>query len=223
VSWLWTVVVASLFVSAFAPKAGAQSICTSSFERWVKLSATRVRTQEEGGAGGQHPGGGEACIMTEAARQELLTALRRVRTRCDEVSSPDQSDQTTLTMLTINEESVVSLPLCRTEETKARQSPPPPAPTKPAHTVSRQCLEISSKTPQRYLLTNRRCAGATDLAVVEARGAACKVVCQAHAIIKSITVDTSANAPPQVNYQCILNQDRCTRDRLEKMFPECDW
>jgi hypothetical protein len=61
------------------------------------------------------------------------------------------------------------------------------------------------------------------LAVIETRGTGGETVCRAYAIDRSLAVRTAGTAPPRINLECVVSQARCNRDRLESMFPECDF
>lgn len=117
------------------PGAAGASECQASFERWSKLSQSRVRVQPWATTGGQpatRPPS-QACAPGESVRQELLKALARVRAKCDELPS-DPVAPATKTMLDINEGFLRSLPLCRTEAAlvAAPKPGPSPAPPQPA-------------------------------------------------------------------------------------------
>jgi hypothetical protein len=120
------------------PGAAGASECQASFERWSKLSQTRVRVQPWTTASGLPIVGdkrppSQACAPGETTRQELLKALARVRAKCDELPS-DPVAPATKTMLDINEGFLRSLPLCRIEGASvgAPKPPPSPAPQQPA-------------------------------------------------------------------------------------------
>ena len=48
-------------------------------------------------------------------------------------------------------------------------------------------------------------------------------MCKGYSIGQSLAVRTAGSAPPRINHECVLSQGPCNRDRLENMFPECDW
>jgi len=224
----WCVVAALAVLPAVAPLAWAQSECQTAFEKWTKLSDARLR--KEGGSGRG------ACIPSEAVREELLAALTRTRGLCD----PTQS-----TLLNINQTFITSLAVCEadTADTQPERpkvaaplpvtpppSPPPPAPPKsvlvvppPAPPPSPPCLELTSQKDEQFTLVNRRCRGHTVLAVIETRGGEGETVCKGYSISQSLAVRTSGAVPPRINHECVLSQGPCNRDRLESMFPECDW
>jgi hypothetical protein len=229
---------------AIAPFAWAQSDCQQAFETWTKLSSTRLRVmaQSESQKG--------ACIPTEAVRQELLAALTRTRGLC---AGSDQTAQQTRTLLNINQTFISSLAVCHSDTADSPPSlttkaPPPapenpkvavplPAPPKPPPAAPKPvvvapppappptppCLEISPGKQEQYVLANRRCRGHTVLAVIETRGAGGETVCKGYSISQGLAVRTSGAAPPRINHECVLSQGPCNRDRLESMFPECDW
>jgi hypothetical protein len=226
------------------------SECQASFERWSKLSQTRVRVQPWSTAAGQpatRPPS-QACAPGESVRQELLKALVRVRAKCDELPS-DPLAPATKTMLDINEGFLRSLPLCRTDGTLVAApkpgpapAPPQPAPAPPAPPPAaapapapaamspppppaqpRRCLHVSRIAQDRYTVSNRWCGGSTVLAIVETRGQHGEVECRAHAIGQSMTVKSVGNPPPHVNHECLWSQGNCTKEHLDDLFPECDW
>jgi hypothetical protein len=236
----WRRAVATLVaLFAISPLASAQSDCQAAFERWTKLSSARVVPQ-----GGSQRG---ACIPSEAVRQELLGALGRTRGLC-----ADSGHGATRTVLDINQTFIASLSVCHsgtTEDTAPTKEgpglekptvavplPPPPAPKPPpaapkpvvvapppAPPPTPPCLEVAPAKEEQYALVNRRCRGHTVLAVIETRGAGGETVCKGYSISQSQAVRTAGTAPPRINHECVLSQGPCNRDRLESMFPECDW
>ena len=224
---------------AFDAGGASASECQSGFEKWSKLSQARVRMQSAQPTGGK-ASASQACAPGEAARQELLKALTRVRVRCDELAG-DALVPATKTMIEINEGFIRTLPLCREEVAAAapaaapappRAAPAAAAPAAAATTAlpaqsgppdGRRCLSVARVAQERYTLSNRWCGGSTVLAIVETRGPTGEVECRAHAIGQSMTVRSHSNAPPQVNHECLWSQGSCTKDHLDGMFPECDW
>jgi hypothetical protein len=225
----WGAVAALAMLPAIAPFAWAQSECQVAFEKWTKLSDARLRKEVGGGRG--------ACVPSEAVRAELLAALTRTRGLCDATQS---------TLLNINQTFIISLAVCEADTADSPPAvtpappespkvaaplpvappPPPPAPPKPAVVApppSPPCLEIAPGKDEQFALVNRRCRGHTVLAVIETRGAAGETVCKGYSISQSLAVRTSGTAPPRINLECVLSQGPCNRDRLESMFPECDW
>jgi hypothetical protein len=89
-----------------------------------------------------------------------------------------------------------------------------PAPTPP-------CLEVARGQSDSFALVNRRCRGFTVLAVIETRNAAGQSSCRGYDVSQSLAVRSAA--PPRVNYECVVSQSHCNKDRLGDMFPECDW
>ena len=222
---------------AISPLASAQSDCQAAFERWTKLSSARVVPQSGSQRG--------ACIPSETVRQELLGALARTRGLC-----ADSGQGATRTVLDINQTFIASLAVCHSDATtdtapswttKAAPGPekpavavpppasppkPPPAPPKAvvvAPPPTPPCLEVTPAKEEQYALVNRRCRGHTVLAVIETRGAGGETVCKGYSISQSLAVRTAGSAPPRINHECVLSQGPCNRDRLENMFPECDW
>jgi hypothetical protein len=223
---------------AIGSVASAQSDCQAAFEKWTKISGARVVPQSGSQRG--------ACIPSEAVRQELLGALARTRGLCAE-----SGQGATRTVLDINQSFIASLAVCPSDATadttKAEPGPekpkiavplptpppapkPPPAPPKPvvvapppAPPPTPPCLEVTPAKEEQYALVNRRCRGHTVLAVIETRGASGETVCKGYSISQSLAVRTAGSAPPRINHECVLSQGPCNRDRLENMFPECDW
>jgi hypothetical protein len=205
--------------------ASAQGSCQDAFAAWAKLSERHVRAvqQSRGDARG-------ACLASEAVRKELLDELIRTRARCTE-SSSDPSSQQARTILAINENFIVSLGVCPVEGASAApsaapgwttKSAPPPPPSAPK-AVARPCLQISHPKQEHYTLTNRHCAGKAVLAIIETRGTAGKVECKAYTIHQALALRSPDADKPYVNHECVLNQDRCSKEHLGRMFPECDW
>ena len=203
---------AAVLVLASAANALADE-CQSDFERWVALSESRLRVEQQANA---------ACLPSEAVRQELLNSLARAAAKCQNPSSPDQSTQHTRTMITINEGFVGTLPLCRAQEQPAQTATEPPHPAQPAK-PSRPCLEMSSLKPGQYMLSNRHCVDSKVLAIVEIKKSTGETECKVHTIEKRLVLATQNALRPQLNYDCPLNVARCTKEFVSKMFPECDW
>ncbi len=192
----------------------ADSDCAAAFERWSKVSATRTRKQNTA-AGAQ-----EACLQSEATRADLLQALAKTRSLCEGAPWLDQSAKQTLEMIDINASVIGSVALCRSEEVHAKAVEPDPTPQRPV-ARPRACLEVAQAAPERFVLSNRKCAGRSVLAVIERKDAAGKIECKAHTIGRQLAVVTPAR--PEINYQCILDEGSCTKDHVATFFPECDW
>jgi hypothetical protein len=192
----------------------ADSDCAAAFERWSKVSAARTRKQNTA-AGAQ-----EACLLSEAARADLLQALAKTRGLCEGAPWLDQSAKQTLEMIDINASVIGSVALCRSEEVPAKAVEHEPVPQRPV-ARPRACLEIAQAAPERFVLANRKCAGRSVLAVIERKDAAGKIECKAHTIGRQLAVVTPAR--PEINYQCILDEGSCTKDHVATFFPECDW
>ena len=111
-------------------------------------------------------------------------------------------------MIDINASVIGSVPLCRSEEVSAKAVEPEPAPPRSV-ARPRACLEIAQAAPERFVLANRKCAGRSVLAVIERKDAAGKIECKAHTIGRQLAVVTPAR--PEINYQCILDEDNCTK------------
>lgn len=204
---------------AFVPSGMASDECTPALEKWVKFSGTRIRQQRP--AGDLAAESSEACIATESVRQELVRALANARARCDQSSWFDQSTQQAKAIIGANESFVASVALC-----SADLQPNPVTKAAPASAplaASRQCLQVARVSPERYLLSNRRCARSMVLAIVETRAPSGKIACKAHTIKQKATVATAKNERLQLNYECALGEANCTQAHLATMFPECDW
>lgn len=194
--------------------AAADEACSDGFARWVKLSEARVRKQP-----GAQPGSAQnACVAREEVRTELIRALNSVRRRCDASGTADESTAQTKQMLNINESFIVLLPLCHPQD-----QPPPQQAQKHSIAANRPCLQVTAAAEGTYSLTNSRCRGQTVLAVVERTLPSGKTECRGQTIEKQLQVEAPVSAPPQLNYQCILNSSDCTQERLSALFPECDW
>jgi hypothetical protein len=204
-------------------QARADNDCQLSFERWVKMSEARVHQEQPPAPNGAAARG--PCLAGESVRKELLDALAHSRQLCAQFL--DQSLQQTKVMLDINENFVRSLAICPSEHPEPRSSSSwatkavpslkaPRAPTPP-------CLQISPVKQGQYLVANERCQGATVLAVIEMPGRGGTTECRGMTVGESVKVRSSENSLPRVNLECILDQPRCSKARLGKMFPECDW
>jgi hypothetical protein len=92
-----------------APQVFAQSDCQAAFEKWAKVSKTRLRAPPAGDERG-------ACLQSETVRKELLEELARNRAICEgDPSWLDQIPQQTKMMIDINENFVRSLNVCPKE------------------------------------------------------------------------------------------------------------
>jgi len=100
-------------------------------------------------------------------------------------------------------------------ETKAERTPATP-PVRP-----RQCLHLARVAADRHAVTNSRCSGTTVLAVIETQAPSGTISCKAYAVETSIAVRDKN--PLTLNFECALDQKKCTRERVAAMFPECDW
>jgi hypothetical protein len=204
-------------------EAFADTECTEAFEKWSKVSAARVRSKPSD-TGAQSAGAAQqvACIPSEAQRMDLLAALAKTRSLCDQGTWLDQSAKQTKELIDINASFIGSLTLCAVE-------PPPAAPivetkpTPPPKPKPRQCLEVAQVSPERFVLANRKCSGSTVLAVIVKRGPSGKIDCKGYTISRQLQVATLKDARPQVNYECVLAQGNCTKDHVATIFPECDW
>jgi hypothetical protein len=229
-----------------APSALASGDCVPGFERWVQLSESRMRYQRTGDArtGSDQWSREETCVASEGVRQELLRALVRVGVQCEAASEP--AAKHTKKMIDINESVITALPLCRLGT--AQPPPPPPAPpgwvtgviaapkpsspplakepptapapaAKPPAQSNRQCLELASASQESYVIANKQCVGQTVLAIVERRDPSGETECKGYFIYDKLVL---TGGRPQVHYECSMKQPNCTRDRIAKMFPECN-
>jgi hypothetical protein len=194
----------------------ADDDCATTFEKWSKLSSARMRMQLEVVGGSQK----EACIPTEATRQDLLQALAKARTACEETSWLDQTAKQTKELIDINASFISSVVLCRPDEPPRTIEAEPAAP-KPA-ARPHPCLDVAQVNAESYVLSNRKCSGSTVLAVIERQTSSGKVECKAYTIARRLSMATPKNARPQINYECVLEQANCTKERVASMFPECD-
>jgi hypothetical protein len=204
----------SLLLLSVLPEAAA-SDCQAAFEGWVKLSERQLQRPQDRGA----------CIETEDVRKELLNGLVRTREVCEAASSTGASAQQTKAMIGINESLITSLPVCRPKPAEMEtgwMTKASPAPEK-RRAASPPCLKMSPSKPGEYALMNQSCTGESVLAVIETSDELGKFVCKAYIIRLSLTLRTTKNGTPRVNHECVLNQDRCTKDHIGSMFPECDW
>jgi hypothetical protein len=217
-------VVVALSLLAAVPRAEAADACATAFASWVKLSEARVRKQKgvDGTKAGQTQAVSGACINGEAQRKELLRALAGVLAKCVGPAEPDPATHQLRELIGINQGFVAGLALCPPE---ARPEPAPEIPPAPAAppAQARECLEIARVAPNRYVLANRGCSGTRVLAIVETRATSGETRCKAHTVDKTATIAAPADTRPQLNYECALSEQRCTRQRLAAMFPECDW
>jgi hypothetical protein len=201
-----------------ASGARAQTDCTAAFEKWSKLSTARLRMQNVEDAAGTPRR--EPCMLSQDVRVELQQALARARSICEQAPWLDQYAKQTKEMIDINANFIGSVPLCR-QETAARVETEPTPPRAPPR--ARACLEVAQVNPERFVLSNRKCSGATVLAVIEKRGPTGKIDCKAYTIDRRMAVATLKDARPQINYECVLEQGKCTKAHVATIFPECDW
>jgi hypothetical protein len=213
---------------AHAPAASAADECQSAFEAWAKLSEHHVRPSQNSNNIGERG----ACIPNETVRKRLLDGIAITRARCEQApswfnQSPNQTKKVVgiNESLIANESFIVSLTVCPPEATGAASgwtTKSAPAVSKPA-AEARPCLQISHKKQEHYTLINRHCTGRTVLAVIETPGNAGKTECKAYTIDRTLALRAHTGKPPYVNQECVLNQDRCSKELLGQKFPECDW
>jgi hypothetical protein len=212
-------VAAALWFVAVALPVWAQETCSAAFAQWVKLSESRIARHREG------PGADKTqatCIAGEPQRRELLRALVSVRDRCQASVATDGETEHVRMMIGINEGFIGTIALCPTEApkrevAKAKAEGVPAA--SQAH--SRQCLHLARVAVDRYALTNSRCSGTTVLAVIETQAPSGTIACKGYSVATSIAVP--GKSPLTLNFECAIDQKKCTRERVAAMFPECDW
>jgi hypothetical protein len=215
------IVAASIVLIVVGPSVRASDECSAAFAQWVKLSEVRIRNSgtTSGTSSGPDKRAPAACIPSEQLRQELLQALKSTRDTCAGSVAGDQAAQHTRMMIDINESFIASVALCRTESQAG----------KPGREVAkrvarpRQCLGISRLTSDHYVISNRRCNGTRVLAVIETQKTTGVTACKAYTISEKMTVPTAEKLPPTLNYECALDQEECTKERVAVMFPECEW
>src|SRR5262245_11101200 len=210
------VVAAALILVAAAPPAWAQETCSAAFAQWVKLSESRI----------SKPGGDKAassqdtCVAGEPQRRELLRALASVRDRCQASTATDAEAEHVKMMIGINEGFIGSIALCPSEAPHKEVVKAEGAPAAP-QARPRQCLHLSRVAADRHAVTNSRCSGTTVLAVIETQAPSGTISCKAYAVEARIAVP--GKNPLTLNFECALDQKKCTRERVAAMFPECDW
>jgi len=233
-------VLTALGVSLATANAASGDDCKSVFATWVALSQRELQQQPEGG--GRRPA---ACLANESMRSTLLKGLERARSACAPSTWLSAGDETTRSLIDINESFITSLPVCAvsaaekgagwvteaapvvpsvTEAAPVVPSVPEAAPVVPKRKAAAPpCLHISSSRAAELVLSNRRCQGETVLAVVETSDQAGRSECKAYSIRESFTLRTGQKGLPRINHECILNQRSCTKERISSMFPECEW
>ena len=128
----------------------------------------------------------------------------------------------------VNEGFIGSVALCPSEappkevakaetktESKAERTPATP------QVRPRQCLHLARVAADRHAVTNSRCSGTTVLAVIETQAPSGTISCKAYTVETRIAV--AGKDPLTLNFECALDQKKCTRARVAAMFPECDW
>jgi hypothetical protein len=209
---------ALLLVAAAQP--WAQETCSAAFAEWVKLSESRI-----GKPGGDRdvdkPAGAQGtCIASEPQRHELLRALASVRDRCQASTAADAGAEHVRMMIGINEGFIGSVALCPSEAPHKEVAKAEGAPATP-QVHPRQCLHLARVAADRHAVTNSRCSGTTVLAVIETQTPSGTISCKAYTVETRIAV--AGKDPLTLNFECALDQKKCTRARVAAMFPECDW
>jgi hypothetical protein len=198
--------------------AWAEEACSAAFAEWVKLSESRVITP--GGGADKSAGQQGPCVKGEPQRQELLRALASVRSRCQSSTATDGETEHTRMLIGVNEGFIGSVALCpseapRREATKSEGAPPAPQPR------PRECLRVARQAVDRYAVINAQCSGRMVLAVIETQAPSGTIACKAYTVGTSITI--SGRNPLTLNFECQLDQKKCTKERVAAMFPECEW
>ena len=189
----------------------------------------------------------EACVRGPATPGELLAGLARAKAQCAGASAYDDAAQQSKIMININESFMTAILSCPDAApppdwtTRVAPAPPPPPPAPPPRAIAEPrpaapvappappvranalpCVEILRAAANRYTVANSRCRGSTVLAVIEKRGPTGATDCKVHTITGAASVPTLTDARPQINFECILAQGKCTRQHVASMFPECD-
>ena len=211
-------IVAALLLVAAALPAWAQETCSAAFAQWVKLSESHI--SKPTGTPSADQGSRGPCIAGEPQRQELLRALASVRDRCQASTATDAETEHVRMMIGINESFIGSVALCPSEashkEVAKAEGPPATPRARP-----RQCLQVSRVATNRHAVINGRCNGTTVLAVIETQAPSGTISCKAYAVETRIAVQ--GKDPLTLNFECAVDQKKCTRERVAAMFPECDW
>jgi hypothetical protein len=160
------------------------------------------------------------CIAGEPQRRELLRALASVRDRCQASTATDAETEHVRTMIGINEGFIGSVALCPSEASHKEVAKAEGSPVTP-QARPRQCLQLSRVAVDRHAVTNSRCSGTTVLAVIETQAPSGTISCKAYAVETRIAVPGKNSLT--LNFECALDQKKCTRERVAAMFPECDW
>jgi hypothetical protein len=233
------VIAAALLLVAATLPARAQDTCSAAFALWVKLSESRIRKPDGDQAVDKSAGPQGTCIAGEPQRQELLRALASVRDQC-QASTAAETEHVKM-MIGINEGFIGSVALCPSEAppkvvTKAERAPaaPQPRPEAPHKAVAkaegaptalqarpRACLRVARQAVDRYAVVNTQCSGTRVLAIIETQAPSGTIACKAYTVETSIAV--LGKNPLTLNFECALDQKKCTRERVAAMFPECDW
>jgi hypothetical protein len=212
---------AALLLVALCPPAWAQETCSAAFAQWVKLSESRIG-KPTGTPGSNQPSGSQdPCIAGEPQRQELLRALAIVRDRCQASTETGAETEHVKMMIGINEGFIGSVALCA-RETPRKDVPnaKAAAPTAP-QPRPRECLHVERQAVDRYAVINSQCSGTRVLAVIETQAPSGTIACKAYTVETSIAL--SGRNSPTLNFECAVDQKKCTRERVAAMFPECDW
>ena len=222
---------------AVCPAARAQETCSAAFTQWVKLSESHI--SKPTGTPSADQGSQGPCIAGEPQRQELLRALASVRGRCEASTETAAEKEHVKMMIGINEGFLGSVALCPSEappKVKAERVPtaPQPRPEAPPKVVTkadgvppapeprpRACLSVARQAVDRYAVINTQCSGTKVLAIIETQSPSGTISCKAYTVETRIAM--SGKDPLTLNFECALDQKKCTRARVAAMFPECDW
>ena len=211
------VLAAALLLIAACPPVWAEEACSAAFAEWVKLSESRVITP--GGGADKSAGQQGPCVKGEPQRQELLRALASVRNRCQSSTATDGETEHTRMIISVNEGFIASVALCPSEAPRGEMAKSERATAAP-QPRARECLRVARHAVDRYAVTSR-CSGTRVLAVIETQAPSGTIACKAYTIETSITI--SGRNPLTLNFECQLDQKKCTKERVAAMFPECEW
>ena len=213
------ILAAALMLVAVCPAARAQETCSAAFTQWVKLSESHIGKPT--GTPSADQGSRGPCIAGEPQRHELLRALASVRGRCEASTETAAEKEHVKMMIGINEGFIGSVALCPSEaphkavvaKAEVALAAPQPRP--------RACLHVARQAVDRYAVINTQCNGTTVLAVIETQAPSGTIACKAYTVETRIAVP--GKDPLTLNFECALDQKKCTRARVAAMFPECDW
>ena len=100
---------------------------------------------------------------------------------------------------------------------RATQGEPAPQP-QPKQKRAAACLELAAASETSYSVANQRCSGRTVLAVIERQEASGATVCKSFAIRDKLVLPTAPGRRPQINFQCILQEEGCSKEAVGGHF-----